>query len=637
MKNYFYHNRLFVYRFLLILSLFSISRILFYLFNINYFGVISFFELLKIFIHGIRFDVSALFYFNIIFIILSLVPGNFKNHSTYQFVLKSLFILVNSIIISTNIIDTKFFDFENKRLTSDIFNSEWLGEDFITLVPQFIIDFWYLLLIWILFIWILTRLYPKFKQGKSEITKNSYRTLSLQYLLFVIYLGIVLIGGRGGLQLKPLRVIHAAKYTNTKNVPLVLNSPFTIMKSIGAKKSTVPNYFSQETLDSIYTPVIKVSEPKQVKPNVVLIILESFSNEYIGAQNNGKGYTPFLDSLMNHSLVFTNAYANGKRSIEAMPSIIAGIPALTDGAYITSGYASNTINSLVSLLKKQGYYTSFFHGGKNGTMGFSDFANLVAFDNYFGMTEYNNPADYDGKWGIYDEEFLQFFKTKMNDFSQPFLTSVYTLTSHHPYKIPGKYKNKFPKGTLNIHESIGYADFALREFFKSIENTDWYDNTLFVITSDHTAQAETKKFNTKLGMYSIPIVLYHPNDSTIKGVKNTVAQQIDIFPTIMDYVGCNDQFISFGTSLLNDTTAHFAVNYINGIYQLIENDFLLQFDGNKSIGFYNYKKDSLLRQNLLNGTKEYVAYENKLKAFIQSYNQRLNQNKMVIQKPVNNK
>ena len=637
MKNYFYHIRLFTLRFLLILFIFSISRVIFYLFNTNYFGILSFIDFLKIFIHGIRFDISALFYFNIIFIILSIVPGNFKNHSKYQFALKLIFILVNSLILSTNIIDTKFFDFENKRLTSDIFNSEWLGNDFITLLPQFIIDFWYLVLLWILFTGFLIWVYPRLKKDKLEITGFSFRLLSLQSVLFIIFLGIGVIGGRGGFQLKPLRVIHAAKFTDTKNVPLVLNTPFTIMKSIGVKKATIPDYFKQQVLDSIYSPIITVSKPDKEKPNIVIIILESFSSEYIGALNNGKGYTPFLDSLMSQSLVFNNAYANGKRSIEAMPSIIAGIPALTDGAYITSEYASNTINSVVSILKKQGYYTSFFHGGKNGTMGFSDFASLVTFDDYFGMDEYNNPVDYDGNWGIYDEEFLQFFKTEIDSSPQPFLTSVYTLTSHHPYKVPEKYKNRFPKGALNIHESIGYADFALREFFKSIKSSKWFKNTLFVITSDHTAQAETEYYNTKRGMYSIPIILYHPNDTLIKGVKNAVAQQIDIFPTIIDYVGCNDPFISFGTSLLNDTTTHFAINYISGIYQIIENNFILQFDGSKSIGFYNYKTDSLLKQNLLTNSNNYLFYENKLKAIIQSYYQRLNQNNMVLQDSLSSK
>ncbi|MGE0090548.1 MAG: LTA synthase family protein [Bacteroidales bacterium] len=629
MKNYLYHIQLFFLRLLLLLFVFSLTRVIFYFFNHNYFGDIEFFHFVKIIIAGLRFDLSVIFYANLLFIVLSLVPGDFKNKIYYQKLLKVLFIVVNLLLLIANIADMRFFDFESKRLTADIFTKEWLGNDFITLLPQFFIDFWYLFLLWAVVGIFLFVLYPKLNNNKLLNDKLNFRKASLQSIIYILLLGLSIIGARGGIQLKPLRVIHAAKYTEAKNIPLVLNSPFTIMKTLGSKKISTINYFKPELLDSIYSPIVQVHPVKENKTNIVVIILESFSNDYIGALSNKKGYTPFLDSLIKHSLVFTNAYANGKRSIESMPSIFAGIPALTDIAFITSNYSSNNINSAAGLLSGLGYKTSFFHGGKNGTMGFNDFARLAGFDEYYGMTEYNNPDDYDGKWGIYDEEFLQFFKEKVDGFSQPFLTSVYTLTSHHPYKVPEKYKNRFPKGTLVIHESIGYTDFALQNFFESIKNTDWYKNTLFIITSDHTAQAESDYYNTKLGSYAIPIILFHPNDSTLVGKSNIIAQQTDIFPTIMDYVGFDNKFIAYGNSLLNDSTDHYAINYISGIFQLIQKNYVIHFDGNKSIAIYNYAKDSLLTTNLINKIPEQIVLENKVKAIIQSYNSRLDQNKLI--------
>jgi len=583
---------------------------------------------------GVRFDISALIYANILFIILSLIPGEFKNRNYYQKLLKLLYLIVNIVLLLANIVDMRFFDFESKRLTADIFTKEWMGNDFITLLPQFFIDFWYLVIIWIAFGILLFSIYPNLKKQNLQSNKPTIKSIFYHVIIFILFLGFSLIGARGGFQLKPLRVIHAAKYMDAKNIPLVLNSPFTIMKTLGNKKSITYTYFDCATLDSLYSPITNVNPIKQVKPNVIVIILESFSSEYIGGLNNGKGYSPFLDSLMKHSLVFTHAYANGKRSIESMPSIFAGIPALTDIAFITSKFCSNSINSVASLLSSQGYKTSFFHGGKNGTMGFNDFAKLAGFDEYYGMNEYNNSADYDGKWGIYDEEFLMFFKEKVDGFSQPFLTSVYTLTSHHPYNVPEKYNDKFPKGSLVIHESIGYTDYALQKFFKSIQTADWYQNTLFIITSDHTAQAESDYYNTKSGSYAIPIILFHPNDSSLIGKKEIVVQQTDIFPTIMDYIGYNESFIAYGTSLLNDSAEHYAINYISGIYQYIESDYVLHFDGNKSIALYNYK-DSLLKNNLVNKIPEQIVLENKIKAIIQSYNDRLNKNQLVISEKPN--
>ncbi|MGC9375636.1 MAG: LTA synthase family protein [Bacteroidales bacterium] len=634
MKNYLYHVKLFILRVLIIIALFSLSRIIFYFFNIDYFGSLTINESLKIFFSGIRFDISALYYFNLPFIILSLIPGNFKNKKTYQQILKILFLFVNAVLLSTNFIDTKFFDFEHKRLTSDIFSSVWIGEDFITLLPAFIKDYWYLIILWMVFVYLLflTYLDPRI-EDKHISVKLSHRQIMYQSLLFVLLMGIGLIGGRGGFQLKPLRVIHAAKYTSAKKIPLVLNTPFTIMKSLGADEFTVNRYFSQQTLDSIYRPIHQYSSvTNKPKQNIVLIILESFSKEYIGFYNNDIGYTPFLDSLCTKSLVFTNGFANGKRSIEAMPSIIAGLPALTDNPYITSPFSSNKINTIPSLLNGLGYQTAFFHGGKNGTMGFDQFANIAGFDNYFGMDEYPDKSHFDGNWGIYDEEYFLYFKQQLDQFKNPFFATIYTLTSHHPYQIPSRYKGKFPKGNLNIHESIGYTDFALQQFFKSAQNSPWYNNTLFVLVADHTAQAESEYYKNKMGNYAIPIILYHPNDTLFKGQKKLIAQQADIFPTIIDYCGYNKPFISFGKSLLSDSSENFTVNYMNGIFQLIQDNYLLQFDGKNSIAFYNFKQDSLLKHNLIHSSKIYPDYEKKIKAIIQSYQERLTQNQLTIQK-----
>lgn len=630
MKNYFDHIKIFIYRFLLLVVIFSISRYLFYLFNVNYFDTLKTAELLKIMFFGIRFDLSALYYFNILFILLSLIPGKFKNNANYQNVLLVLFTVVNSALLATNYIDTKFFDFEHKRLTVDVFSNEWLGEDFITLLPAFIKDYWYLIIIWLVMCFGLYKFYPRINHRKLEDKQISVLGISYQIGIFILTMAIGLLFGRGGFQLKPLRVIHAAEYTSAKNIPLVLNTPFTIMKSFGTKNMNVNKYFKQDELTSIYSPVKNYSDHQSKNQNVVLIILESFSKEYIGALNNGSGYTPFLDSLINESLVFTNAFANGKRSMEAMPSIMAGLPALTDETYITSRYASNQINSIATMLDQKGYYAAFFHGGKNGTMGFDKFAEIAGFKDYYGMNEYPYQEDYDGNWGIYDEPYLKYFANKMSEFEEPFFTSIFTLTSHHPYEVPQKYKSKFPKGTLNIHESIGYTDFALKQFFKEAKKMPWFSNTLFILTADHTAQAESAYYKNRLGNYAIPILFYHPTDSLFKGKSKVIAQQTDIFPTIMDYLCVNKPFICFGNSLLNDSDKHFTINYINGVYQLYKNDYLLQFDGNKGIGLYNIKKDSLLENNIVDKLDEMSNLENYLKAIIQTYQQRVVTNDLTI-------
>ena len=112
-------------------------------------------------------------------------------------------------------------------------------------------------------------------------------------------------------------------------------------------------------------------------------------------------------------------------------------------------------------------------------MGFDNFAYAAGIDEYYGMNEYVKNKDFDGNWGIFDEEFLQFYATKLNSFKEPFVSSVFTLSSHHPYTIPEKYKGKFRKGPLKILEAVSYSDFSLRQFFKTASKMSWYENKTY--------------------------------------------------------------------------------------------------------------------------------------------------------------
>ncbi|MCK5823189.1 MAG: sulfatase-like hydrolase/transferase [Bacteroidales bacterium] len=635
MSNYFQHIKVLLKRLLIVLVLYVATRLYFYVLNYNFFSAVQFFPLMKMFFYGIRFDISAIAYTNVLIIILHVIPGNFKNHKIYQLLKKILFVAVNSIMLATNFIDSKFFEFEEKRLTSDIFSPVWLGKDTVELMPQFIHDYWYIIISWFIVIFILIYFYPKLKQ-RAEVEmikgKQKIKQLIYQSALCVFLLAFSVLCARGGFQLKPLRIITAAKYANSNNVSLVLNSPFTLLKTVGKKEIKIENYFTKQELNEIFNPVRQYESNSSFrKMNVVVFILESFGKEYIGSLNNNKGYTPFLDSLISRSLVFDYAFANGKKSIEAVPSVLASIPALMNNPFITSNYSSNKINSLASILNKEGYYSSFFHGGNNGTMGFDNFTMMADIDDYYGRNEYDKQGDYDGNWGIFDEPYLQYYAQKLSEFNKPFFSCLFTLSSHHPYTIPKKYEGKFRKGELINEQSISYADYSLKQFFKTASKLPWYKNTLFVFTADHTAQAYNKFYKNKLGRYSIPIIYFCPGDTSLKGINHTITQQADIMPSVLDYLNYNKKFIAYGNSVFDTTADHYAVNYMNGIYQFINNGYTLLYDGNNVIGLYNIRKDRLLKHNLLKKLPQIVtSLENKLKAILQSYNNRLINNELII-------
>jgi len=609
----------------------TISRLYFYFANFQYFISEDISELLIAFSHGLRFDISSIAIFNFVFIFLSLFPIIFQSNRKFQILLKILFLGVNSILLFTNFVDSEYFKFTNKRSTFDIFSMITTGNDFIHLIPVFLNDYWYTVLVWFITVLIMWKIYPKFKLISFE--KFEFKKIVAQVTISLTILSLFFVAWRG-IELRPLSIINATKYANSHNISLVLNTPFTIVRTMNKQDLVKKDYFKEDSLKEFINPIKNGYNEGSFKPlNVVIIIMESFGSEYIKFLNHsGKTYTPFLDSLFEHSFVFTNAYANGKKSMEALPSIITSIPSLMDNPYITSTYISNKLNSLPNLLRKEKYTSAFFHGGTDGTMGFDYFAKATEFDKYYGRTEFNNEKYFDGNWGIYDEEFLQYTSSVLTTFKPPFFACLFTLSSHHPYTIPEKYDSIFKGGKYEILKSIQYADFALKKFFEKSKNEAWFKNTLFVFTADHTSLTFDRYYVNNVGKYSVPIAFYCAGDSTMIGMSNIVAQHIDIMPTILSYLNYNHPYFSLGDNMFDENLAHFNITYLNGIYQIIENDYVLNFDGEKIISLYNYKRDKYLMNNLIKKNQnQIVDMSNKLKAFIQIYNNNIISNKMYVE------
>ena len=266
-----------------------------------------------------------------------------------------------------------------------------------------------------------------------------------------------------------------------------------------------------------------------------------------------------------------------------------------------------------------GYSVSFYHGGKNGTMSFDNFVATTGAGNYYGMNEYPFKQDYDGSWGIFDEPYLQYFSNELSQKNNPFFATVFTLSSHHPYKLPAHLENKFDSSAIPIHNSIRYTDYALSQFFEAAKKTDWYKQTLFVITADHSAINQLPEYASSEGMFKIPMLFFDPSNPKHVIMHQTV-QQIDLMPTLLQFAGYNKPFFSFGKSM-HDTDG-FAVQLINNQYQFIQFPHVLLYDGKSVTGFSTVKKDATQ-----NDSAKMEHMELKLKAIIQQYNNSLIQNK----------
>lgn len=615
--NTFNSPKIFFKRFLLLLVFYQACRLGFYFYNYSFFHAWN----LKILLGGLRFDLAALGYINLPFVLLHLIPHKYQDNSNYQKGLLYGFWLVNTLFICLNYIDYEYFKFIGRRSSYGMITADGMENEIIGLLQTYVIDFWQIPLFMFVtgfLLWIGLR---KIKY-QNVTTTFSIPSLALALLTAV---GFVILG-RGGFQPKPLRLVDASKYGEIGNSALVLNTPFSVLKTIGKKgKLNAVQYYSKDEADRIFNPEQHFNHEIPNKKNVVLLILESF-----GRENIQRGQTPFLDSLITKSYFFEYGFANGKLSMDAVPSTISSVPSLMNTSYISSSYSLNTVYALPKILKDNGYTTSFFHGAFNGSQNFDQYAVVAGFDSYYGMDQYKGPESFDGKWGVFDEDFLQYFAHEIDQFKTPFFTTLFTISSHVPFTIPEKYASKFPKGSTVIHESIAYTDYALKQYFETVKTKDWYNNTLFVITADHTSSyGEEPKWKNNVGKFRIPILFFEPGNPEMVGVHDKNFQQIDILPSLMDLLKINTRLVTFGKSYQSELD--FVVNYLDNIYNFQQGDFYLAFDGEKTLGLYNWKVDPVLENNLMESDLEQKnEMERFLKAYIQSFNQRVQDNQLIL-------
>lgn len=624
--------------------LFSVCRIAFYLINRGYFPNTTFGGMMTLMRGGLIFDTSAVLYTNLLYIFLFLLPFNFRYNLVFQSVMKYLYLITNGLVLVANCCDFIYFQFGFRRTTASIFSEFKHESNLGALLPKFIVGYWYVVLIILVLIAVLYITYGPLHTAKSTARKGWKPQLArlLNQSVILMVLGTIIVGGlRGNLRhsTRPITLSNAGKYISEPlEANIVLNTPFAIYRTIGKQSFPKENYFSDpEQLDKIFTPVHQPVAAGGLKyDNVVILIMESFGCEYtrsFGHHLKGgtyEGYTPFLDSLISNGLMFTQSFSNGRKSIDAMPSVLASIPMMVEPFLLTS-YSGNKLNSLASILNREGYHTAYFHGAPNGSMGFDAFANAVGFKEYYGMNEYPDKNDFDGSWGVWDEEFFQFFAGKINEFKQPFCTAIFTVSSHHPFVVPDRYKGVFKKGEVPIHQCIGYSDHALRKFFETASRMPWYNNTLFVITGDHTSQSVYLEYKTNIGAFRVPVVFFKP-DGSLKGVVDGLAQQIDIMPSVLGYLNYEKPFIAFGRNLFAATADPFVITYTSNTYQMVMGDYLYLFNGLTETGFYNLKTDVLLSKNRMGQYPEMESkMEQKVKAFIQQYNNRMVDNRLTVE------
>jgi len=627
-------------RLLLVYAAFMLSRIAFFYFNDTLIDPIDAEDAMPLFRGSLMFDTVSILYLNIPFIFLSLLPFRFREEKKYQKWVLIAFMVANAIGLLISFADIFYYPFKQSRLVLGDFLL--LKEDsFSLLLIDFAVDYWYGFLLYFALLFCLWKCYRAIAYKKSEIASaKRYFAVNSSYLALMAVVTVFFIrGGSFSKASYPIAMGDAFLYTeNASHTSLILSNPFCLLRTLG-KSTKIHNvrYFdtttAQRFLPTTHVPSLSESFRMDANTNVFIIILESFGKAHIKSLSDQfpkkqETNTPFLDSLFNHGYLFTNAHQNGYRSMDALPAIWASIPSFKE-PFLSLPNAVADYSALPACLDEMGYHTAFLHGAVRESMGFVSFGKNLGIEEFGSREDYEQEKgenDFDGKWGIWDHKFWPYVHERVNAMPTPFFTTVFTLSSHHPFKVPKNFEHKFSPGTLPIHRAIKYSDYALSEFFKSIQKEPWFDNTLFIITADHASGADSAKFLKPPFNYSIPIFFYHPSKN-LKGKDDKIMQHIDIMPTVLGMLDYEKPYFAFGKDHFdNSIKDHFAINFSNGAFNCTTDSHYFQFNEKEVLVKSDYRKDPLWQNNLVKSfTEEDRIDLRQFKAFIQQYYFHLNQ------------
>ena len=616
-----------LWRTALLFVVLMLCRFIFTLYNADIFGTIEWSEVPMLFYGGVRFDIISICYAFGVWIVLSLLPLHTREKSWYCTALYWYYTVVGAICVAINLADAIYFRYTQKRFTAE----EILFADnsnSAQLIFKFAAENLHLVVIGFALIALLAWGYRR--KIKVAVLLERWYFYAVNTVVLCLTIVACIAGIRGGLSrmARPTAIPYSLKFAKSSDkANIVLSNPFCILRTSGNTALTVPHYFDSEELATIYTPYHTPDSNSEFKArNVVIFVTESISAEnsaYLSPDlyqgENRRGYTPFLDSLMKSGYTMKRMYANGKRSIQALPSVWGSIPSLVE-PFVLMPQSLGESRPLPMLLKEEGYSTAFFCGSERGSMGFDAYAISAGFERCISKEDYERAHgnnDFDGYWGIWDDKFLSFMGEQIDTLQEPFLASVFTISSHHPFVLPEQWREQLPKSDCPIQPCAAYLDGAVEKFFRENRDKSWFDSTIFVFVADHVSSEHyAERTNSSPGDFHIVGLFYTP-DGSLQGEFAEPASQIDIMPTLLTALGYNKPYFAYGRDLFDNSALPLTVVYDNGAYKAFSEDrvYIFTEDALREV----YDTADINRENNLIESEYSATVERHIKAYIQQY------------------
>jgi phosphoglycerol transferase MdoB-like AlkP superfamily enzyme len=315
----------------------------------------------------------------------------------------------------------------------------------------------------------------------------------------------------------------------------------------------------------------------QVKPNILLIVLEGFTTKIIEPLGGLPSVTPNLNQLCREGILFDNFYASGDRTDKGIISILSGYPAQPKTSIIKYPNKTQSLPSLPKALTAQGYHTSFVYGGDIG------FANMESYLNIVGFSHITEDDDFDislnvSKWGVHDEFVFARFLQEADTAQAPFFKTMLSLSSHEPFDVPSGLPEKKDEESLFLN-SCTYTDKWLGQFITEAKQKSWWKNTLVIITADHGHRSPGSSPNHVPERFKIPMLWLGGAIDNPQQIHST-GNQTDLANTLLAQVGIAQQEFNFSKDLLSSVNQSFTVySFNNGFgYLTPETHFVYDFD-----------------------------------------------------------
>jgi len=560
-----------LYQLLFWMLFFALQRALFlaYYYHLLRLEEIPFGEMLLTFFYALKLDLSTASYI-LLFPFLLLLVQSFGKMRWLNPINKiyTLFILLVYTLISVSELGL-YKEWHTKLNYKALVYLQRPGE-ILNTVPNWDIVFLFSLVL--LQIVVFYFVYQKYFYTSPNYTVKEKIPAKIFFALIVP--GLLVLGIRGGFGQIPITVSQSyfSQYNilNQASVNPGYNITFNIIDYYQVEERNIFHFMPGEEAQQIVRELHVTEKDTTIRiinrdrPNIIIILLESWSGDLIETLGGKPGLTPEFHELEKEGLFFTEFYATGNRSQQALASIFSGLPALPLTTLTDHPGKYDALPSMIKMLKEEGYYSSFFFGGDLNYGNIKSYLIYNQFDRLVEETDFAQDA-IKGKLGVHDEGLFDKMLDEIGDQPEPFFTAALTLSSHSPYDQPGERPIDWIELENKYVNSAWYTDKCLGDFFRRVKEKPWYDNTLFIILSDHSHPSYNNYQWWSFRFRHIPLLFLGGalSEQYINVKSNHLSSNMDLTSTILKQLNLVDEPFFWSKNIFNPYSPQFAYLELN--------------------------------------------------------------------------